>query len=326
VAHGAIVNSGDFYILESGLDLLSKYNFDIILINRWEEFSDQCDILVIMGGPIVTSKLHAQSNHIKRYLDNNKIPVIALGVGIGGKMTNGTFSFDEESKYFWKEVYDSSGLISVRDVLTYQAFSEIGIPTSLTGCPALVKTNKPISIQDKKRVVVSIPQITNLKRLLQTLFFLTLLKINNVEKLTFEVLFQHGYTSYGNRIIKKIANLFEFVTVDGHGVNLEKIPNIIMSKWHIGTRLHTHINFISNSKMSFLFNIDLRTDAFIRTIPSKSFNYNTYGIKSMVKYFFNTIGDEKYCEDTIKRNANNINLLREEMNRFLEQFSINYDF
>lgn len=69
VAHGAIHNSGDYLIFHRGWDLLERFisaeDVELVPIKRWEPITGHCDALIILGGPIVSRKMHLQSNNIK---------------------------------------------------------------------------------------------------------------------------------------------------------------------------------------------------------------------------------------------------------------------
>ncbi|HEY0196745.1 MAG TPA: hypothetical protein VGC02_04135, partial [Methanobacterium sp.] len=62
--HGAILNSGDFLIFNRGKKLLKEYldpEYDLIDIKRWKSFDEELDALIILGGPLISRRLHPQS-------------------------------------------------------------------------------------------------------------------------------------------------------------------------------------------------------------------------------------------------------------------------
>jgi hypothetical protein len=301
VAHGAISNSGDFLIFNRGWDLLKKFlstdNIELVPVKRWEPITGQCDALIILGGPIISRSIHSQSAYIKKYLEKNKVPVICLGVGISGKDYSASEPFfaDQESVDFWTAVYNSSQLLSVRDAYTREVLRNYNIPAVLTGCPALYDpefisvegTSNNFFEGDNHNLTITIPNINifSVSSLIRTLFFLYYIKskfANSGRLLHRRVVFQHGFHSFGNNTVAKIARLLDFETIDGSGKSINKITEISDSDIHIGTRLHMNIFFLSRSRLSYLLSVDNRTDAFLNTISTPSDSFTIGGIKRLV--------------------------------------------
>lgn len=301
VAHGAISNSGDYLIFNRGWDLLEKFigaeDIELVPIKRWEPITGHCDALIILGGPIISRKMHTQSTNIKKYLEKNEVPVICLGVGISGEdySAKEPYFFDQESVDFWTAIYNSSQLFSVRDVYTFQVLRDYNIPAVLTGCPALYDLDfisaeggsKDLFSEDNHNLTITLPNInlSSAPSTIRALFFLYYLKTkfaNNGSVRHIRVVFQHGFHSFGSGTVARTARLLGFETIDGSGRGINNIAEINDSDIHIGTRLHMNIFFLSRSKLSYLLNVDNRTDAFLKTISTSSENFTIGGIKRLV--------------------------------------------
>lgn len=315
VAHGAKSNSGDFLIFNRGWNLLERVlgtqNIELVPVKRWEPITGYCDILIILGGPIITRKMHPQSVHIKEYLEKNKVPVICLGIGISGKdyIDYEPYFTDEESVDFWTSVYNSTKLFSVRDIDTLNVLNYYNIPATLTGCPALFDCNfishenelsNNMFSNDVTNLTVTIP---NNKKMfftlsaIRTLFFLYYLntKLSSLDSfIQKQVVFQHGYQSSGNMPIAQFARLMGFSVIDGSGRGINDVSEISDSSVHIGTRLHMNLFFLSQCKVSYLLSVDNRTDAFLKTIPTPSENFSIRGIKCLVDEYFNDLTSDGF--------------------------------
>lgn len=337
VAHGAISNSGDFLIFHRGWSLLERYldteKVELVPVKRWEPITGQCDALIILGGPIVSPTIHPQAVNIKEYLEKNKVPVICLGVGISGKGYSAMEPYfaDQESVDFWTEVYNSSQLISVRDVYTCQVLRDYNIPAVLTGCPALYDLEFISSeetagdpLEDNKHdLTISVPNVNlfSVTNAVRTLFFLYYIKFkfaNNERLLHRRVIFQHGFHSFGNKSIAKIASLLGFEIVDGSGKSIDRITEISDSDIHIGTRLHMNIFFLSKNRVSYLLSVDNRTEAFLKTISVPSENFTILGTKRLVDECYGDLANER-LQAKVKFVRTQIVKLYSEMRGFLMQ-------
>ncbi len=159
IAHGAIRNAGDYPIYKRGFKLIRKVlgnNVEYVEIKRWKPFNEnlRLDAIIILGGPIVSRRIHQQAKNIFRYIQTYQpeISVIAIGVGVSGENFKSITEYflDSDSIRFWTRVGMNSGLLYVRDKVTKDILKEYGTKSYLTGCPALYSDG--IS-----------PQITNIK-------------------------------------------------------------------------------------------------------------------------------------------------------------------
>ena len=325
ILHGAILNGGDHLICKRGTKLLEKFlgsKFELVHIKRWESFKGNFDALIIMGGPIISRSMHIQPQRISEYINNTEIPVIALGIGISGEYFD---SFDDyftdESLKFWKKIYESSGLISVRDKQTYLLLKHFNIDARLTGCPALFdldnmdkmdkifknikKGNIKISLTTPS-IIINIKDINfytiHFKNFLLSIFFVTYIKlIFKLNKINGEyyLVLQHGFNHLIS-IISAYCNLLRIKTVDASKRSLDEVNDIKSSDIHIGTRLHSHILFSSYRKPSYLFDVDYRTKSFLETFNCDyDINFSTSGIKKLVNLTLNELKDDEIINDRV---------------------------
>jgi hypothetical protein len=305
VLHGAISNAGDFLIFERGKRLLETYlvgKYNFAYLRRNEKIRGHYDALIVLGGPIITPCMHPQANTIGEYIQDKNIPVICLGIGINSRKSEiyGNFFKDTISIDFWKRVSNSSGLFSVRDKATFEALNYYRIAPTLTGCPALFDLDyieKGIDTIRKERVqnvLVTFPYIPDrlIRRLLRrrdnglflTLYLVVLLKLNIGDK-EISLVAQHGWNTRAMRTIRFVSKLIGIRTVDMSGKRIDSLPEVTDADIHIGTRLHSHIFFLSRGKPSFLFNVDSRTDGFLKMIGTPSDEFTPSGVKRLVRQF-----------------------------------------
>jgi len=295
VLHGAISNAGDFLICERGKKLLKSFfgdNIDFTYKLRSEPINGNFDGLIILGGPLISRKIRPQVKNIIEYIKNREIPCTCIGLGISGEKFDSIEDdfLDYGSICFWKYVYETSKLFSVRDKITQDVLKNYGIEPELTGCPALfnLESNKDFlenNINNTNKIIISIPDMTvksysSIKPFLITLNFLYILR-NKFCGAELGIIFQHGY-SIPQQIIKKLANIRGVETYDVSGKSLDSFAELYEYDVHIGTRLHSHIFFLSLNKPSFLFNVDMRTEAFLKTIGTPSDTYTISGIRNLI--------------------------------------------
>jgi len=339
VAHGAIYNSGDFLIYNRGMKFLKKYllskEIELIPVERWKPIEGKCDALVILGGPIITQKMHSQANNIKKYLEMNKVPVICLGLGINkSKFKNyDEYFIDSESISFWKEIFNSSQLFSVRDKETLCVLEAYQIKPIMTGCPALYNItnnndnnlNNGLNVLKKyNEICITTPNLSKISpEFIKTLFFMVYLKktiLMNKLNIQGIVYFQHGFISFLNNVIEKFVRMMHFKTYDGSNKNIEDVEYCKNAGIHIGTRLHMNIYFLSMEKASYLFNIDSRTEGFIKTIKVPSEDYTFNGIIKLVNALVSDMENPDQLNSEIHLTQKNISEYYVEMASFMENF------
>ena len=339
VLHGARRNGGDFLIYKRGRKLLEYFSnnkFNFIWKLRSEPIEGDFDGIILLGGPLLCRKLDLQSRNIIDYIKDKKIPIFCMGLGISGVYTNSysyeNYFLDYGSICFWKYIYKTSKLFSVRDIDSYYILKNYGIDAELTGCPALFdlqsseKGNKILlKNQEIKKIAVTLPNIIiptlkSISPLIKILFFLNLLSRKFKDK-EIVVFFLHGYRGF-NIILKILTNIFGFSTRD---VSDESIEQFDFNNFdvHIGTRLHPHIYFLSLNKPSFLFSVDLRTEAFLKTIKTPHNDFTMSGIKNMINILSDKISKNNFEE--FNSVPDEIAKLFEVMKKFLNKIILFYE-
>lgn len=328
VLHGAMKNSGDFLIYRSGKVLLETYleDFDFCYLPRYKKIIDKnFDGIIILGGPIITRTLHPHSKNIKEFLDNKNLPVFCLGVGISGKKfpTYNSFFINSASIEFWRDIYKTSKLFSVRDIETYRVLKNYGIDVELTGCPALCIYRKS-KTQNRhiNKILISVPNIRffSIKDFLLTIYLLAIIrkKLNN-KKLG--IVFQHGSRTFPLYLIRQIARLMNIKVYDTAGKSIDEIDEIKDYDLHLGTRLHLHIYFLSMEKPTILLNVDMRTNAFLKTIPTISRKFSFSGVRDVVNFIKK---NEKNMIIHFGKAFEKIDELRKIMEKFLNKIKYFY--
>ena len=338
---GAISNAGDFLIYERGKKLLENFfddNFDFTYILRSKAIDGDFDGLIILGGPLITRKLHLQSKNITEYIQkgNENIPIFCIGLGISGEKFDSyeDYFLDQESSLFWGHVYKTTKLFSVRDKITYNMLKNYGIKTELTGCSALFnletleKNNSVVKNENINKIAVTIPNLSDSPTLssigyfLLTLYFLLALRLKFSKKeIEIGLFFQHGYSTLSNKIIRKLANMTNIKTYDISGKSLDT-TELHKYNLHIGTRLHSHIYFLSLGKPSFLLSVDMGTEAFLETVKTPNEKYTFSGIKNLVATLKERV--EKNNFEEFSENFNEIKRFYKVMKTFLSKIDTFY--
>lgn len=313
ILHGAIKNSGDYLIYHRGKTLLEHFlgnNIELVPIARWEPIQGEFDLLVILGGPIISRTLRLQPKIIERYLNKRDIPVICVGLGISGEFFSSyeNYFVDESSIRLWKKIYDSSNLFSVRDKETQKVLEKYNIKTILTGCPALFELgylndyfneiNKLEYHFNNNETAITIPNLGGVlnRNFIISLFFIFYLNIKlsvSGLKRNIILIYQHGIESLPNRIIKITSELLGNKTVDASYKSPDEIKSLRDVDLHIGSRLHTNIFFLSLGKPSYLLDIDNRTSGFLKTINVPHDSFTIIGIIKLVNKLAKDIKENK---------------------------------
>lgn len=310
---GQVSNAGNFLICERGKKLLEHFfsnNFNFEYIERTRPFENKYKGIIILGGPLITRKMHQQSRNIFNCIQNSKTPIFGLGLGISGKFIGSyeNYFLDNESIFFWKNIYQTTKLLSVRDKTTYKVLSNYGIKAELTGCPALFDldnsynlTRSDLALKEKRKankIIVTIPHLaihpSVVRSFILTIYFLFLLN-KRLKRKKFGVIFQHGCNNILTKIINKLACILGMKTYNMLGKSLDssELRNYDIC---IGPRLHSHIFFLSLNKPSFLLNFDARTDAFLKTIKTPSHKYSLSGIKDTIILIEKKIKENNFDE------------------------------
>ena len=311
---GKISNAGNYLICERGKELLEtllEEDFKFNYIERTKHFADEYDGYIILGGPIISRRIHHQSRIIEESILDKKKTIICLGLGISGtKIYDETKYFlDDDSIRFWKYVYGTSELFSVRDITTRKILNRYGINAVLTGCPALhnirAHNTTDNSLEGKKsKILISIPHfllnfslkgnLSRIKSFVLTLYFLYRMKkkLGNFE---IGLVYQHGCDTVLMKIIDYFAKKNGMSSHYYVGKSLDS-PELAQYDIHIGTRLHSHINFLTQEKPSYLLNVDLRTDSFLKTIRTPHQDFTFSGTRKLVNLLCDNLSQNNFSE------------------------------
>ncbi len=330
VLHGGIRNAGDFLILESGKKLLEEFlgeYFEFFYEPRFKRIKkNNFDGIIILGGPLINRTLYQQARNVVEFIKDKDVPVFCLGLGISGKKftTYETYFQDEDSIIFWKNVYKSSYLFSVRDIKTYKVLKSYGIDAELTGCPALAidRSQKTTPSKHINKILVSIPnlRIFMIKDFLLTFYLLYSLK-RKFDKKEIGVVFQHGFSTFLLHVIRYICILFGMEAYDLSHKSIDAFEKLSIYDLHVGTRLHLHIYFLTLKKPSILLSVDMRTRAFLDTINTPNDDFAYSGIKKMLNFLKENERNilEYFIEVTEK-----IKQYRDKTEKFLNEIKLFY--
>lgn len=308
---GSKNNAGDFLIKHRAFKLLRKYRpeIEILDINGWEanKFENElktCETIVLCGGPSIQPKMWENIYNFDLDILKNK-RLAALGVG--AKTTS--ISTSEENAYKFTEssttLLRNLACASVRDIQTKRILSRLLPEESIhvTGCPATFEDEKILSGQN---VIFSVGvTFSKNKYISQQQKEIINMLVDRFGKKKLIVAFHHGvdatYLKSNNaddNLYKHNRLLIEYL--ERHGIayedisgNVSKLLSLYASaKYHVGYRLHAHINMLANNKPTLLIAEDGRGLAFgelydnINVIPAfKRQSARTVFQKIKMKYF-----------------------------------------
>lgn len=282
VLHGAKKNVGDFLIRDRAKKLLSFIREDRNLIEypSWKSLDNNLEevnnskAIIIMGGPGISSNVYPNVFPLATNLDDIKVPIILLGTGSYVYPLSYIYKYklSDDSKKF----INKCKFVSVRDNTTKNILLSNGIKNVvMTGCPAWYDINeldKDLNIpRSLNNIVLSTPQ----KKVFFPQFIELVKKIkNNFPNSNLIITFNRGYKEdkYTNSRESRymtyyfdILNKMDLKIVDLSS-DLDKFLSHLEYDIHIGYRLHTHINFISNKKPSYLLSEDSRSYGHCKTL------------------------------------------------------------
>jgi len=341
VLHGAITNGGDFLIYRRGRALLESRlgaYFDFIYLPRFEKIkiSDikEVDGLIILGGPILSRGLQLQIENIREMIEHIEKragflpPIVTIGIGVSGEDFSGYGDYfkGEEVIEFWKKIYESSRLVSVRDIETKKVLDAYGIKARLTGCPALYNPNWQNVAPPGKidSILISIPRIGSLKKYdVQNYkaFLTTMLMLKRAKKefgsMKIGVAFQHGFSTRTLNIVYRFTKRHEMEVHDLSGKGIDEDKDITAYSMHMGPRLHLHIYFLTLKKPSYLMDIDHRTNAFLKTIKTPSSLFTMRQTKKAIR----AVKSPEVIQQ-FERTEDEINRFRKTLELFLEDVKV----
>lgn len=291
LVHGAIQNSGDFYIGYRAKQLLEKIRPDRNFIEYDRRKSLNCENLelfnnasaiLLTGGPAIRFGMFPNVYKLCQNLDNIKSPIITFGLGwkdpSGSWQKTRHYAFDLNTIKLLKKIEKSGYVSSVRDFHTLNVLNHHGFRSfKMTGCPgyySLDHVNKPFYPPQKINKVVVSPGVTMLySKNMENQFFALLEAINKgVKNVDLQIALHHSPNNdrslhdylkknkigcYYNNLQKKLEKM-GFKVIDISGCKNKMIDLYTKADIHIGYRVHAHIFMNSISKPSILLSEDSR--------------------------------------------------------------------
>lgn len=330
---GAKKNIGDFLITDRCEKLLKslKPDLELVKLPHWEAFDDKLELInnslavVIFGGPGYQINMYPGVYKLVKNIDDIKVPIIPLGLGWKGVpgdfITTKEYVFSKKSLSLLHKINESLDTLSCRDYYTAEALRNNGIKPLMTGCPVWYnldyigkKMQLPKTI---KKLVYTPAQMPEFKE--QSVQVMTMLKEMFPEAEIF-CSFHRGigtkdkYTPDWDvettRYLSDRAKIYGLIPVDT-SFDLKRIDFYHDCDFHVGYRVHAHINFLSMRKPSLLIHEDGRgrgvsealnivgVDGFVRNREESIFD-SIPKIRAITKKFFPIHCINKHCVDEVK--------------------------
>jgi hypothetical protein len=300
-------NIGDFLIRDKSLKLLRylKPDEEFLEFNSWEPLDGYINEInntkgvIICGGPGYLPNVYPSIYPLTQRLDNIKVPIYILGAGwygIGGdQVIINRYKFSTQSHKFLDKVYND-GKLSTRDQISQVILKKNGYKnTILTGCPVMYDIEyigKGISVpKEIRQVVFTTPQ--------EPMYYKQSIEVLKLVREMFPSIdlycsFHRGikedqYTSQkevkGLQTIRANAERLGYIIVDA-SYDLNRIAFYSTCDLHIGYRVHAHLHFISQRKISFLLNEDGRGTGFSKLLGFGGIDM--YNINLLTRYLYST--------------------------------------
>ncbi|KAA3662137.1 MAG: polysaccharide pyruvyl transferase family protein [Chloroflexi bacterium] len=277
--HGAKKNVGDFLIFERARELIRRYRKtdDLIELPRWESLAQNIDLvnksdaIIWCGGPGYAFDFYPNVLPLVKNLTDIKVPIIPMGLGwaVGEQSENiEAFSFNEKAHDALHEIHSRISYSSVRDILTEQVVRNAGINNVVTtGCAAwsyLPNIEQDfVSPKSIQRIVVTSPaKHIYFKEAAQVVRLIGQLFPGSERYLVFHRgILPDKYTpikpSVDNILLALSGYRAGFRIVDA-SYSTDKIKFYETCDFHVGYRVHAHIDFLSLRKPSILLQEDAR--------------------------------------------------------------------
>jgi polysaccharide pyruvyl transferase WcaK-like protein len=321
VLNRALKNSGDFLIAERFLELLIYHcpKCEVYRANAYEPLprrifdllGEENTRIVIPGGPGLANNMFENLYPIVPISDLGDIPLYIFGIGTYMKQSE---KINDKTKKQLMTIVNRQGYIGVRDTNSYQVLSSSRIPVKILGCPAWYNLDnilgyRKFTSRDKPfKVILTAPSLTkNFDD-----FIAITKKINKFLTSEISVLFNRGIffdsltsqkqeennvslisaLSKTNKDIKIINGEYSTATF-----NLTSIFDL-----HIGYRVHTHVDFRSKGKISYIIKEDERAVGMVSSMDDLDLILSP---EELEENFINNLSKETYLNRNNPIIANN---------------------
>jgi len=253
ILHNARKNMGDFLIRERGLRLLPAG----AVLNAWEpltreniNFANQCDSIVILGGPLLQPRFYPELVRLTDDLDRIKAPIVLFGVGAWTYPPElETYKFSDQCR----KLLDKVSAIGTRDDLSRRLLSDNGYSSLTIGCPALQDskgTGKRIQEPEEVQNICISPPADNKYRPQAAQLVAMVREMFPTASLHFS--FNRGFWSGAD------MRPYQQAGVCYNGSFKTELDIYDKCDLHIGYRVHSHLWFLARRKPSYLLHEDGR--------------------------------------------------------------------
>lgn len=175
VMSGAIMNAGDYLIVESAKKLLKHVypNCEIkeflrnASIERYLTQINECDVLVFAGGPGFHNEFYPKGMPLVEDLTRITIPFFIMGMGWFGADTRPetvyTYYMGEAMQRFLQRAISDTKMLGCRDWYSVKVLRNVGVESGyMTGCPAWyydMESINSLKLPEEKRGFSNIKKI-----------------------------------------------------------------------------------------------------------------------------------------------------------------------
>lgn len=331
---GAKKNVGDYLIGSRARKLLRDFVAeDIVELSRFEKLDSHIDTinsskcLILCGGPAYASDIYPSIYPLVADLADIKVPIVPFGLGWSGQPAGSplSFRFTPESKTFLERVHTEIPFSSCRDNVTHEVLRNNGIRNVLmTGCPvwySVPHLGQSLEKSEFKRIVFTTPANPRLAFQSAKLMSLLRRKFPHAEIICS---FHRGILPDSHTTLKSSAVYAAMALyarklgfeVKDVSYSLDKIDFYQTCDFHVGYRVHAHLDFVSRRWPSLLINEDGRGIGMVRSLDMIELNHND---PSLLERYERALDEyAEYKMEDLERGIDVIEASYENMKRFLQ--------
>lgn len=331
---GAKKNVGDYLIGSRARKLLRKFVDDeIVELDRFQRLDSQLEVinksrmLVLCGGPAYTENIYPGIYPLTNPVSAIKVPIVPFGLGWCGQPANHPerFIFNESSQKFLEAIHSDIRYSSCRDEITLSVLRRHGYQNvMMTGCPVwydLPSMGKGLQLPTFNRIIYTTPASVRLVR--QNSQIMSLLR-RSFPKAEIVCSFHRGILPDSHTSIKtSIGYSLMAAEAYRHGLkvvnasySLEKINFYRDFDFHVGYRVHAHLDFISRRNASILINEDGRGQGMVRALGLTELNSSDPQLIESVENLINKYKEGEF--DEVRTSIDVIEKTYSSMKSFLE--------